>query len=678
MIFGTNLIIPSDRPQEPQFFTLVFTDGEANQDYCHVLLTYEAVSPSILEEDSPTMLNKAYEAPQKFFPIAFCVRSKSEHIQALREILEVINNNLLNILDKHSSLHLRDFGRILACSETLRSMLWLLNEAFIPPPEVSVTCKFGSEEVCLQSDPLFGLPHLEYCFEVLFEVLDVGQVLALYKSLMLEQRVIVISRQRHLLFCICEALRMLMFPLSWMHIYVPNISEHFLGQVFGCLGIYFFGVNASFSVEDLTTQFVDATMVDIATSRLFEPLPLQFCPIAEGKLRKRLQDLKNPVYRKFDNVSLNGALCCNPTSEDDVFAMLSTSSRDMYVELARQAFLQVWLDAMQDYKQFVFMNSDNEHEFKVNDFLANFKECEEKGCTCKAYWSRVVQTNNFDNFIRQSRWLNESNATKLQTIFKPEGVEEFEVYELTIQPTLPFTQMYDDLHEVLADSPDREEALSVLKHFKTQIQLYTPDQPAKLSREKHKRKSVIMPNTLDRAFPLLKIVSPEANRTKSPQPIHLPVPVTEMNVWYGRYGLVALLKCFETLELEDIKSVSGTDVLFLEEVWQEHLIKAQMLELKRGAIEDIVVQYVKAFHLQSHCLPKYKFARHLSELIFIKEQDIRSLVEDSHGVVKRIAKAAWDDRQSERFEMRVSKVNSIDASESIRLTTSQIRRSSGF
>jgi hypothetical protein len=706
MIFGSNKIMLSDRPQEPQFCTCVLTNAEGTKDYCHVLISSELISPSIIEETTVKALNSSLEVmmqlqggeaesptleehnadstePRKYVSIAFCMRSRSEHIQGLREVLEALNNNIFHIFETNVKLGRKHFGRILGCSETLRNMLWLLNETFNPPPEVSLTLKLGCEEVTLPTDPLFGLSHSEYCVKVLFDVLDVAQIIALYTSLMLEQRVIVISRQRNLLSCICEALRSLMFPLTWMNTYVPCISEHLLDQVFGCLGIYFFGVSAYLSVEDLSTHFEEATILDIATSYLYVPKSsTRLCPLVEAKLRRRLQALKNPHFRKFDEVELMGKKL-RRTGEDDVFEMLEKGGlgRNLFVNLVRQTFLQLWMDALKNLNDFVTRNSLDENEFNLEAFLSNFEGCADKKCTCEAYWSSVIKTNDFDDFVRQSRWLNDSRATDLHKIFKPEGEEDPEVYEFTLQPILSLTKMLDDLIELFSrlSSEDQSDhaikatVMHSMKNMRSQIELYSSDisnETEYIPRGQHSRRSsIIMPKSIDSSFPLLKVSQSDAYTGLMPQFSLRPVALealTEVGMWYGRYGLLGLLRGLEVLEPEELQSMSCADVL-IEQLyaedspsdslgfWQKHLIKAQILELSQGAPEDIVDEYVKACVLQPHCLPQFKFALHLSDLIVIKRERVKELV-GSKGTIRKIAKAVWDDKESQVFEMSAAKV----------------------
>lgn len=697
-IFGSNKIMLSDRPQEPQFSTIVFTDANLNKDYCHVLFTSEVVSPSVIEEttikaiSSPIMTIKvpgtSYEEmteaveepreenePQKHVTIAFCIRSKSEHIQGLRETLEAMNNNITHILEKNKSQG-KLISRVLACSETLRSMLWLLNEAFIPPPEVALVFKIGQEEVELPPDPLFGLNHSEACFKVLFDVLDVGQIITLYKSLMLEQSVTVLARQKQMLFCICEALRMLMFPLEWQRTYTPLLSEHFLRDAESFLGTYFIGLNAYLAVEDYSTAFEGATMLDIATSRLYVPQPVQLCHAVEAKLRSDLQALKMPQYTNFDVVTLKGYPQDTPDPDASV---LPDSRPDAYIRKVREAFLEVWQGAFKNYETYIFKNSLDENEFNKEKFLEAFQGCGDQSCTCKDFWSKVINTTTFDEFVRQSRWLNDSNATRLKNLELPPGVPEPEEYEYVMQPKLSLSQIFDQLEDLLSVLDPKDERVHAIRgaafhtiiSIKKQLHIYATtigtEADAELFESRRSRTSI--PRTIDGSLsaskPLVSDIGNSFKQQSSLRSLNQGEPFTEHNIWYGKIGLLNLLRGLEILDPDDIKNISSwreavEQLTSPDMVWQEHLIKAQILELNQGAPGDIVEEYVSAFEKQPYCLPKYSFALSLTDLIVIKPERVREMV-GAKGDIRRIAKAVWDDKESELFDITVAKVqeNSI-------------------
>jgi len=64
-------------------------------------------------------------------------------------------------------------------------------------------------------------------FQILFQCLDVPNVLTLWKALALERKVLLVSTQHSILTVCAEILISLLFPLRWSHLYVPMLPRLF-------------------------------------------------------------------------------------------------------------------------------------------------------------------------------------------------------------------------------------------------------------------------------------------------------------------------------------------------------------------------------------------------------------------------------------------------------------------
>ena len=65
-------------------------------------------------------------------------------------------------------------------------------------------------------------------FLLLFQALDVGNVIMLWALLLSEQKVALQGRQPHVLTMAAETLSALLFPFSWQHVYIPILPERLL------------------------------------------------------------------------------------------------------------------------------------------------------------------------------------------------------------------------------------------------------------------------------------------------------------------------------------------------------------------------------------------------------------------------------------------------------------------
>ena len=90
--------------------------------------------------------------------------------------------------------------------------------------------------------PNMGLPALEVPTKLLFECLDVGNVLVLLSQLLLEKRIVLLSRYSSLTTEVAEIFRALLFPLDWASVYVPRLTAPMLTAL-DFPGPFFLGVS---------------------------------------------------------------------------------------------------------------------------------------------------------------------------------------------------------------------------------------------------------------------------------------------------------------------------------------------------------------------------------------------------------------------------------------------------
>lgn len=76
------------------------------------------------------------------------------------------------------------------------------------------------------------IPYVSIPFNILFECLDLNNVLFVWYALTLENKVLLVSSQSSLLTLCAEILSALLFPMEWSHLYIP-ILPLFLSQMLG-------------------------------------------------------------------------------------------------------------------------------------------------------------------------------------------------------------------------------------------------------------------------------------------------------------------------------------------------------------------------------------------------------------------------------------------------------------
>jgi len=68
--------------------------------------------------------------------------------------------------------------------------------------------------------------------KMLFDCLNVNNVLTVVRCLMQEHRILVFSKHLSLVSICCEAVLTFLYPFNWPHVYVPVIPEPLLDFVY--------------------------------------------------------------------------------------------------------------------------------------------------------------------------------------------------------------------------------------------------------------------------------------------------------------------------------------------------------------------------------------------------------------------------------------------------------------
>jgi hypothetical protein len=76
------------------------------------------------------------------------------------------------------------------------------------------------------------IAHVALPFKVLFECLDLNNVVFVWYALTLERKVLLVSSKYSLITTCAEILCSLLFPMEWSHLYVPSLPR-FLSPMLG-------------------------------------------------------------------------------------------------------------------------------------------------------------------------------------------------------------------------------------------------------------------------------------------------------------------------------------------------------------------------------------------------------------------------------------------------------------
>lgn len=200
--------------------------------------TSEAPPPSVLATVLDSFTFRAYVAAvvryvklkpsdELFSPLVTCVWSHLPDIilQSFLELLVTLHEGVLDAPDESYAI---------SALRLTRALAWLVFEVPGPPPGTSLFL-YGLHSSSVHGLPFWrtrscqshgGLPAVHVQLRHVLTALAACNILLIVRLLLLEHKVLFISSSTFLLTAACEAFaRILLFPLSWGHVYSPMIPS---------------------------------------------------------------------------------------------------------------------------------------------------------------------------------------------------------------------------------------------------------------------------------------------------------------------------------------------------------------------------------------------------------------------------------------------------------------------
>lgn len=160
-----------------------------------------------------------------FIPIAFVIQTEVEYHDIFREMMLQLFETIrlpLEGKDKNATDLKMTFEnrRKLAFADFLSHMAFLKT---IPCPSFNTlyNISFLNKTLIVEKGPFHLIPESnQIAIKVLFEILDIHSILFCWKALLFDYSLVLISSQYSLQFNVAEALKQLMFPLTWQNNYI--------------------------------------------------------------------------------------------------------------------------------------------------------------------------------------------------------------------------------------------------------------------------------------------------------------------------------------------------------------------------------------------------------------------------------------------------------------------------
>jgi pentatricopeptide repeat protein len=439
-------IIPSETYIMPKIHYFVLTNDRGRKVYGTCLTVYEEYSPS--ESDPYSRRHSVHSSNTDSIEIVFdqscgkvlyiprvlCILSAWPYLLAFREYL--------------SQLYRFATTTSLMEAPIERYIQNLCVEIPAPPPGA-----FEIEVKLFQSHIRFWAPpaklpvvYVSLPYEILFECLDLENIMHVWYALLSEQKVLLLSSQYSILTVCAEVLISLLFPLRWSHIYVPLLPR-FLSPMLEAPIPYLVGVireNWNIAEQSLSPETIvvdlDCNHVTMRKTSQDRALPPNK---TWNKLRQSLEDNVGDVFwrtrglaKEYD-LSRKGGITEGELRRflkkksdigwkeklsgfDDAFSMafapdspnlmnVDTGSGQSRWEKVQEAFLRFFVSSFKSYRKFLHIPSETVTEGKIVNEIISWDKKERsfdrdsfvawQKHESQAFFNALSLTQHFDDFI---------------------------------------------------------------------------------------------------------------------------------------------------------------------------------------------------------------------------------------------------------------------------------------
>ena len=272
----------------------------------------------------------------------------------------------------------------------------LLQVPYPPRGMIKVIYQLGARIFNFSFPNINQLPLLDTNLAILFNCLNLKNVLIVFRHVSTEQSVVFLSSTENTLTSCSYSLLSLLFPLKWSLLYSPILPEKLIDYLYSPVA-FVFGMhskyrdsvyarcNGSVLIVDLDRNKIEMNLQAVKISqqtRISAGNNLPTLPIHYGeKLKKRIKSIlkKSPI---------------GPKSR-----LISPKLDECSVEKIREYFFQFFISIFLSYSKYLNPTyHENTHSsiFEHEKFVSGFRER-----NCK-YMSKIIKTQMFANFC-QSR-----------------------------------------------------------------------------------------------------------------------------------------------------------------------------------------------------------------------------------------------------------------------------------
>jgi len=382
----------------PTFFTFVQTGMDGARMYGYVCTLYEPLRISQIKAIE-LLLGRSLESPESekgqtyYAPKSLCLLSVWPFFNEFRQWFQ----------------HLYAISLAATSIPIERYICNFLEEVPCPPAgEVEVRYSIGPNLDILFHCPPCNNPTAwsSFPFRILFECLDVQNILSFFTAVLLERQVLVLSSYLFPLTACTEVIMLLLYPLERPHVYIPLCPKSLLG-VMNAPCPWVVGTKREYLLpdaeipQDVIRVDLDENHIDMGTSGALPPLP----PRRYEKLVAALETFNHVFESRGEGWKTNTLPRC-----EDIFHQASrptdgdydtekrkeeTVSRTNWQAL-RESFLRFFVSIFKDYHRFIPEGASQTSQgafFQHESFLSK------QPSDWRPFLSELLQTQTFAQFI---------------------------------------------------------------------------------------------------------------------------------------------------------------------------------------------------------------------------------------------------------------------------------------
>ena len=321
-------------------------------------------------------------------PFCICLISKYPYVQEMKSCLKSIYTILNNDTSKNSDFIINDI------------IMYLINSIPIPAKNTKVKFLVPYSDNCIELDcpKLDDINIMNLSASKLLKYFTVDNLIIIFRLLITEKKILLIDNDYEKLSAVADGLVSILYPLQWVHTYIPIMSDQMLKYLETFLP-FLNGINESLmsSVEKVFTEgeveeddevfliYIKENKIKLSSSlrgkqKKFEKYIQDNIPAMPGGLEKELKNKLKKAKSRLDEL-------VKYKKEDN-----NQNRRNLELQI-RDAFIDVFVEMFQDYASYLsFVDQDT--VFNKALFL------EKKSNSEKKFYNEIIDTQLFQQFTQ--------------------------------------------------------------------------------------------------------------------------------------------------------------------------------------------------------------------------------------------------------------------------------------